>query len=314
MVFESTLSGHHNTFIFNTKPSISVHGNSMCMAHSLDADQNQVHSLGDRLFLGLYFGSHKIPSAVCYLLRAADAGLRSTVTGMWLGLLTPRMLRKLDVWYYTKGFADVYRDTDYNTSGLFEWEETAVRTFFPEGSSILVAAGAGAGREVLALNRKGYRADGFEYNQSLINIGNALLTENGLEPTIYPGPANELPAGSKLYDGIIVGWGTYTLIAGRESRISLLKQIRARCVPGAPLLLSFFHRPGNTPSYKVTTMTANSIRTVLRRPKVEIGDTLQIGYAHRFTEKEIAEEMTGSGFQPVFFKAEPYAHAVGIAV
>ncbi|MDQ1474566.1 MAG: hypothetical protein QOJ99_6046 [Bryobacterales bacterium] len=233
---------------------------------------------------------------------------------MWLGLLTPRMMRKLDVWYYTKGFADMYRDKEYNTSGLFDWEENAVRTFFPEGSSILVAAGAGAGREVLGLNRMGYRVDAFEYNSSLVTLGNKLLAENGWEPTIFPGPANELPVGSKQYDGIIVGWGTYTLIAGRGSRTSLLKQIRSRCVIGAPVLLSFFHRPGDTPSYKVTTMTANSIRTVLRRPKVEIGDTLSIGYAHRFTEKEIAEELTLSGFQPVFFKSTPYAHAVGIAV
>jgi hypothetical protein len=284
------------------------------MARSLDADQSQAYSLGDRLFLGLYFGSHKIPSAVCYLLRAADAGLRSGVTGMWLGLLTPRMMHKLDVWYYTRGFADTYRDKDYNTSGLYDWEENAVRAYFPEGASVLVAAGAGAGREVLALNRMGYRADGFEYNPSLVDIGNKVLAEDGWAPTIYPGPANELPPGSTQYDGVIVGWGTYTLIAGRESRITLLKQIRARCAPGSPLLLSFFYRSGNSPSYKVMAMTANCVRTLLRRPRVEIGDTLQIGYAHRFTQREIADELTLAGFQPIFFKAEPYAHAVGIAV
>ena len=47
----------------------------LCMTNPCDADQSQAHSLGNPLFLGLYFGSHKIPSAVCYLLRAADAGV-----------------------------------------------------------------------------------------------------------------------------------------------------------------------------------------------------------------------------------------------
>lgn len=284
------------------------------MTNAMTANQKQDRSLGDKLFLGLYLGSYKIPTAICYALRAADAGIRSLVIGTWLGLLTPRMLQKLDVWYYTKGFAHQYGDKGYNTSGLYGWEETAIKAFFPEGISVLIAVGAGAGREMLAMNQMGYRTEGFEYNPALVDLGNTLLLENGWTPSIAPGPANGVPPGSKQYDAIIVGWGTYTLIAGRQARISLLTQIRSRCAPGAPVLLSFFNRPGNTPTYKATAVIANFIRTLLRRPKVEIGDTLFVCYAHRFTEREIAEELTAAGFRPAFFRSEPYGHAIGIAI
>jgi hypothetical protein len=283
------------------------------MPDAADADGGSQASLRDRAFLALYFGSHKIPSALCSALKATEAGIQSAVTGIWLGLLTPDLLGKLDAWYYNHGFAE-YRDRAYNVSGLFTWEQEVVDTYFARLSSVLIAAGAGAGREMLALNRMGIQVEGYEYNPHLVRLGNQLLSEEGWQPNIYAGPANELPPGMQLYDGTIVGWATYTLIAGKAARTLLLRQIRARCAPGAPVLLSFFCRSGNTGSVRLTAAIANSLRTLLRRPKVEIGDTLSVSYAHRFTRQEIEEELTISGFQPVCFRSDPCGHAVGIAV
>jgi hypothetical protein len=56
--------------------------------------------------------------------RAADAGIRAVVTGLWLGVLTPNMLRRLDHWYYTRGFP-MYQDADYNRSG---WRRSELQT------------------------------------------------------------------------------------------------------------------------------------------------------------------------------------------
>jgi hypothetical protein len=277
------------------------------------AEQNLSRSPGDTIFLALYFGSHKIPAAICFLLRASESAIRSAVVGVWLGLLTPGLMRKLDIWYYTRG-DPMYRSQDYNRSGFFDWEQDAVNTWFAKSTSVLIAAGAGAGREILAFHRMGICAEGFEYNPALVEYGNALLAEEGLTARIFGAPANELPAGSKQYDGTVVGWAAYTLIAGRDARIALLRQIRARCASGSPVLLSFFHRSGDTPFYRLSTFIANSIRRVLRRPRLEMGDTLPVYFAHRFTEQEIADELTASGFQPVLYKTTPYAHAVGIAV
>src|SRR4051794_2966273 len=72
-------------------------------------------SMRDRLFLKVYFGSHKIRSAFCTVLGATDAGIGSEVTGIWFGLLTREFMGKLDVWYYTRGFA-IYGEKDYNRS------------------------------------------------------------------------------------------------------------------------------------------------------------------------------------------------------
>ena len=197
------------------------------MADSTEADRNLNLSIGDRAFLSLYFGSHKLPAALCSLLKAAEAGIQSTVVGTWLGLLTPEQLSKLDAWYYNRGFKE-YVDKSYNNSGLFPWEQEVISTYFSGLHSILIAAGAGGGREMLALNRMGLRVDGYEYNPGLVSVGNTLLAEEGFPPTLAVGPANGLPAGNKQYDGVIVGWGTYTLIAGRAARIALLRPCRPR--------------------------------------------------------------------------------------
>ena len=71
---------------------------------------------------------------------------------------------------------------------------------------------------------------------------------------------------------------------------------------------------GDTAYYKLSTIIANSIRTLLRRSRLEMGDTLAVYFAHRFTEREIADELTAAGFKPVLFRTSPYAHAVGIGV
>ena len=269
-------------------------------------------TFADRAFLALYFGSHKLPAGICYLLRGAEMAIQSAVVGTWLGLLTPGRLRTLDAWYYNRGFG-MYRDEDYNRSGFFPWEQSVVDEYFANVSSVLIPAGAGGGREALALAKKGIQVKGYEYNPALVKVANALLQEDGRPPSIESGPADSLPPGSDQHDGAILGWATYSLIPGCATRIGLLKQIRARCPEGAPLLLSFFHRPRNTAAYRMTARTANAVRTLLRRPKVEMGDTLSVTWAHYFTEQEINEELTAGGFRPVLFKKEPYAHAVGLA-
>jgi hypothetical protein len=266
----------------------------------------------DRAFIAFYFGSHKLPAGICYLLRGAEMAIQSAVVGTWLGLLTPARLRLLDAWYYNQGFG-MYREKDYNRSGFFRWEQAVVDTYFAKVSSVLIPAGAGGGREALALNKLGLRVDGYEYNPALVKLGNELLTEDGYPATLQAGPADALPPGSQQYDGAILGWATYSLIPGRANRIALLKQIRARCPEGAPLLLSFFYRPRNTAAYRMTARTANAVRTLLRRPKVEMGDTLSVTWAHYFTEQEINDELIAGGFRPVLFNKEPYAHAVGLA-
>jgi hypothetical protein len=266
----------------------------------------------ERAFVRFYLGSWKVPIVLSTILRGADIVLKGVVTGLWLGLLTPRLMSCLDEWYYTKGFPQ-YLDEGYNRSGWFDWEKPVIEEYFARLPNVLVAAGAGAGREVLALRRMGIRAMGYEYNPALVELGNRILREEGFEEALAVAPDGEVGAGEERFAGVIVGWATYTLIPGRAARIALLRQARARTVEGAPLLVSIFDRAGDRGFFRVSTAAANLVRRVMRRPLVEEGDTLSVSYAHRFTEAELAVEMREGGFRMVKFQRGASPFAVGVA-
>ena len=85
-------------------------------------------------------------------------------TGLWLGVFTRNQLHTIGELFYTRqGF---YWTEEWNKRGLFDWEKRALETFFAGCRSLLVA-GAGGGREVIALRRAGIEAQGFESHPSL---------------------------------------------------------------------------------------------------------------------------------------------------
>ena len=119
--------------------------------------------------------------------------------------------------------------------------------------------------------------------------------------------------GKKAYEGIIVGWGAYMLIQGSEKRVAFLRSLRELVFPGAPILLSFFHRGMGGHRHRAAGLIANTTRQLLRRPRLEIGDALSPNYVHYFTEKEVNEELQHGGFDPEFYSDKGYGHAVGLA-
>ena len=266
----------------------------------------------DRAFTALFFGSYKLPIAACTVLKAADIGIRSMVTGFWLAMLTPRMIERLDHWYYSRGF-QMYLDPGYNRSGWFDWEKPVIDTYFAGLRKVLIAAGAGAGREMLALNRMGVGTVGYEHNAALRELGNRLLLEDGWQPKLRAAPSSGMPEDDDVYDGVIIGWASYSLMPGRATRVSFLKSVRRRCREGAPLLVSYLDRTGDRTFYRLSTAVANSIRRVLRRTALELGDTLSASYAHYFAEEEIHAELAEAGFLPVSSARVPYACVVATA-
>lgn len=237
-------------------------------------------------------------------------GLRACFVGFWLGVIPQRELHLVDERYYN-GEA-MYVDREYNRSGLFEWERRVLAGHFP-GERDLLLLSAGGGREVLALRRMGHRVDAYECNPSFVSFANAFLCDEGLEAAVRLAPRDTCPAGPRRYEGAIVGWGGYMLIHGRERRVALLRSIRAQLEPGAPLLLSFFTRPGDQPYYRVIALLGSALRAALGRERVEVGDDLDPNYVHHFTQGEIERELRAAGFRPAFFSRDEYGHAVGIA-
>lgn len=88
--------------------------------------------------------------------------------------------------------------TERNHRGFFDWELRAVNRYFPPGSRVLVAA-AGGGREVLALRRAGYQAQGFECNPALVEASRVMFAELGEPDGVTLCPPDQVPAGSAVY-------------------------------------------------------------------------------------------------------------------
>jgi hypothetical protein len=160
----------------------------------------------------------------------------------------------------------------------------------------------------------GYEVDGFESHPELVRAANELLRTEGYDSVVHLVPRDEAPNTGAVYDGIIVGWGMYMLVQGRERRIALLRQLRAQVRRQGPVLISFYYRTATPRTFKLAALVANVIRRLLRQPPVEVGDWLQPEYIHFFTQDEVASELSEGGFRLVHFSTEGYGHAVGVAV
>lgn len=224
-------------------------------------------------------------------------GSRALLSGLWLGLLSDAGLRRLDELYYEG--TDLYRTKEWNERGLFDWESDLVERHLPPGGRVLVAA-CGGGREVLALLEAGFDAVGYEPHAELADYGRRLLSEHGHPARVHPAPRDELPAGPA--DALILGWGAYSLVHGRARRVALLAPAVRILPSGAPLLLSFFHRTGDTRELRLARGVANALRRAARREPVELGDTLAPNRVRLFSEGELRDELREAGLEPVEYR------------
>lgn len=239
--------------------------------------------------------------------------------GVWLGLLSRAQLHELDERFYdgrverVDGQAERYDDDTYNSRGLFDWEDAAVRSHFPAGVR-LVVTGAGGGREVIALLEQGFDAVGYEPNWRLAAAGADFLSRRGHPGRLLPVKRDVFPSEVESCDGVVVGWGSYMLIAGRERRIAFLRAARRRLGEADPILLSFFAYSERPRYFAVVAAIANAVRHVRRQDPVEVGDAIAGNFLHCFTRAEIEAELAASGFRLVDFQLSPYGHAIGRAV
>ncbi|MDO5499588.1 MAG: hypothetical protein Q4F67_07910 [Propionibacteriaceae bacterium] len=205
-----------------------------------------------------------------------------------------------------------YANTKYNKRGLFAWEQQMMDDHFTPGSALALLA-AGGGREVLALRQQSFDVQAWECQPELVEAANSLLVAEGFEPTVSFAPRNTVPAGPAQFDGFIIGWGAYTLIPGRDRRVALLQAARTRVTAGSPLLVSFFNRrPGNVYD-RIVAGFGNLWRRLLRRERLEVGESLEPNLVRAFVEEEIRSELAAGGFRMTYFSTTPYGHAVAVA-
>jgi hypothetical protein len=265
-------------------------------------------------------GSRVLARVYYFVRRAllvADRVASGLFTGVWLGVLGRPTLNRIDDLYYVGGeskrFSPIdYLDDAYQRLGLWGWERDAIERYFRAPARVAVLA-AGGGREVLALRKLGFDADGWECQSDFVASANHILVEDGFPPSVSEAPRDSCPAGEASYSGAIVGWGAYTMIQGRRRRVALLEALRARVTDGAPVLLSFFPRTEGDGRFALAARAANVGRRLLRREPAEVGDYLEPNYVHYFTEEEIRSELQEGGFKLLIYEARPYGHAVATA-
>lgn len=234
--------------------------------------------------------------------------------GFWLACLNPDDLNAITEKRYSE--SQYYASRGHNISGLFDWEKAAVERYFRPGFRVLVAA-AGGGREVLALCNAGFDAEGFECSLPLVYASQKTLSQLVGASRVIHCPADTVPEGPRVYEGLIVGWTAYMHIPTNARRIRFLQALRQRALPESPVLISFLTRNRNANNDVVVHRTARFFKVFIdgRRDPLELGDHVSNGrYMHCFTHDEIESEMRSSGFSVAHYSEEgDLGHAVGIA-
>lgn len=260
-----------------------------------------------RIAFRTVLASGRVPGRPGRLLRAALAGI-------WLGLLSDPQVAALNDLYYDCD--DTYRSRDWNERGLAPWEREAIESCQRPGSRIVVVA-CGGGREVLALAQQGFDAIGYEPDPALCAVAQLLLAEHGHSGRVWPSEHDRFPDSGPC-DGVLVGWGAYSLITPRQARVALLRDATGSgAANGGPIVLSFFARDRPSRGLRLTTGLARALRRRLRRSGVELGDTLAPNRVHVFTREELSTEFREAGMAlaayRVFAAVDPvtsYAYAI----
>lgn len=240
--------------------------------------------------------------------------LEAVHQGFWLGCLTADDLNAVTAHHFDR--SQFYASADHNLSGFFAWEKPLFERYFRSGSRILVAA-AGGGREVLALRKAGFNADGFECSLPLVAAAGKIAAQLGETNHISFCPPDRVPAGLPIYDGLVVGWTGYTHIPTRSRRNLFLQSLRARALSRAPVLLSFFTRPPRSLDDALIYRTARVCRLFVRTQEqpLEIGDRISYArYVHAFTREEIEGALHSAGFQLLEYRSvEDWGYAIGMS-
>ncbi len=234
--------------------------------------------------------------------------------GFWLGCLNADELNAVTAEHFDQ--SQYYASTEHNLNGFFGWEKSALDRFFRRGSRILVA-GAGGGREVLALRKAGFDADGFECSAPLVRASEQIFERLGESKYVTLCEPDEVPQGPRIYEGLVVGWTVYTHIPTKARRVAFLQALSQRALPGSPLLVSFFARQSGSSDDVLVHRTARLCRFLLRGRKepLEVGDRISYArFVRCFTSDEVETELTAAGFRSAHHGAEgDLGYTVGIA-
>jgi SAM-dependent methyltransferase len=183
--------------------------------------------------------------------------------------------------------------------GLFGWEERFYARCMTPGERVLVV-GCGSGRDLLALLRLGYRADGLEPVGACVQLARARLAAAGLTARVHVAEVTTATL-TESYDVVLFSWFCYSYLPGRARRLAALHAVRRHLAPGGRIVVSYILAlPGaRTLPVRLAQLTARLSRSDWRPEPGDVflrrADTGYIHYEHRFRPDEIEAEMRQAG-------------------
>ncbi|MFH1498281.1 MAG: class I SAM-dependent methyltransferase [Verrucomicrobiota bacterium] len=158
--------------------------------------------------------------------------------------------RKISAANVREDFNDVRAVIHYTRAahklGLWTSEEAMIARFFPDKNARLIEAGCGAGRVSMALWERGYRnLTAFDFAEELVAQAWSLFLERQADIAIFHADATKLDKVHRPtppHDGALFMFNGLMQIPGRRNRRRALRQLRAVCREGAPLLFTTHDR------------------------------------------------------------------------
>jgi hypothetical protein len=197
-------------------------------------------------------------------------------------------------------------DSEAFRSGLFDWEEDAVRRYFPAPPARVLVGGAGGGREPFALADKGYTVVAFDPAEPLVRGMAAARSDARLRA--YCGSYSEMPilrgvGGEALdlryephFDAAIVGWSSFSHLRSDGERVEALRAFGA--VTKGPILVSYFPDPAATDAPP----SGGRLRRWLRERSRRRGPSvfsIQIGYYRLLRHADVEDLVRRAGLSVI---------------
>ncbi len=201
--------------------------------------------------------------------------------------------------------------------GLQPWEAALLeRRPFPDGGTILVG-GAGGGREVTALEARGFRVVAFEPNDVLFESLRTVCARafrgsyDDLVRAVErgEGPLAEVIAAAP-FDGVLFGWSSLAHVIDEDARIRALAA--ARSLSDGAAVISFITDAPYGPRAARVAATLRRLLGGRARP----GERFFPGggFVRSIDREELARVAEAAGYRVELFHREPLAHALLTAI
>jgi signal peptidase I len=209
-------------------------------------------------------------------------------------------------------------NNQYLTAEFEDWEEAVVKRFMNRKGVSILDVGCGSGREAIQLAKLGFNVIGIDIAPEMVKAAHKNIEKLDLKIDFKVMAASEIEFPEASFDFCMFSLNVYSFIPSRALRIETLKRIKKSLKPNGLIFLSAY-------IIKRPLFSAHRLIGLLRKLRnfimplflsSEAGDVWIRGvsplsrvdkfcFCHYFySEKEIINEIIGSGLKPMESKID----------